>query len=142
MVNRNEASKCKIPKTDIFNEENKEAKALTEEHEKAFLQDLGQRTKHYMIALLMSNTGLRPGKAIALERRDINFSKKYIDVNRTFIERLRKVHNVPKTASSRRKVPLPDKIIPLLQEYMLMQPNKDPHAPLFQTETGSRHLFP
>lgn len=36
MVNKNEARKCKIPKDDILNEEEKEAKALTDEQEKAF----------------------------------------------------------------------------------------------------------
>lgn len=137
-VNKNEARECKIPKIDIFYEEETEARALTEEQEKAFLSELGRRSKHYMYALFMGNTGLRPGEALALTRSDIDFKRKCVKVTKTYIERLRKVQNAPKTDSSRRTVPIPDKIIPLLQEYMLMQPNKNSDAPLFQTETGKR----
>lgn len=141
MVNKNEARKCKIPKDDILNEEEKEAKALTDEQEKAFFAQLGRRTKHYMYALFMVNTGLRPGEALALSRSDINFTKKTVKVSKTYIAKLNKVQNVPKTASSKRTVPIPDKIIDLLKEYMLKQPNKKPNAPLFQTANGNRPTF-
>lgn len=141
MVNKNEARKCKIPKDDILNDEEKEAKALTDEQEKAFLFQLGRRTKHYMYALFMDNTGLRPGEALALSRSDINLTMKTVKVSKTYIAKLNKVQNVPKTASSKRTVPIPDKIIDLLKEYMLKQPNKQPDAPLFQTSNGNRPTF-
>lgn len=138
MVIKNEARKCRIPKSDILNEEEKEAKALTEEQEKAFYFQLGRRTKHFMYALFMGNTGLRPGEALALSRSDINFNKKTAKVTKTYIEKLKKVQNAPKTTSSKRTVPIPEKIIPLLQEYMMKQLNKKSDAPLFQTAAGNR----
>ncbi len=74
MVIKNESRKATIPKNDIllFEESELEAKALTEEQEKVFFYQLGRRTKHFMYALFMANTGLRPGEAIALNRSDID----------------------------------------------------------------------
>ncbi|MHB8061329.1 MAG: tyrosine-type recombinase/integrase [Ruminiclostridium sp.] len=138
MVNKNEARKAIIPKGDILDSEEKEAKALTEEQENAFLHQLGRRSKHFMYALFMGNTGLRPGETTALNRSDIDFKKKTVKVTKTYLAKQKKVQNAPKTASSKRTVPIPSDIIKLLQEYMLKQPNKKPDAPLFQTETGSR----
>jgi len=138
MVIKNEARKAIIPKNDILEFEEKEAKALTEEQENHFLYQIGRRSKYYMYALLMGNTGLRPGEALALIRSDIDFKKKTVKVTKTYLEKQKKVQNAPKTASSKRIVPIPNDIFRLLQEYMLKQPNKKPDAPLFQTSTGSR----
>lgn len=139
MVIKNEARKAIIPKNDILlSDDDPAAKALTEEQEKAFFYQLGRRTKHYMYALFMGNTGLRPGEALALSRSDVNIKKRTVKVNKTYLEKQKKIQNAPKTESSRRTVPIPLDIIKLLEEYMLKQPNKKPDAPLFQTETGSR----
>jgi len=138
MIPKNEARKVKIPKNDLIEDDEREAKALTEEQEKAFLHELGRRTKHYMYALFMANTGLRPGEALALNRKDVDFEKKTVKVTKTFLDRQKKIQNAPKTSSSKRTVPIPDAVIPLLKEYMLKQPNQRSDAPLFQTETGNR----
>jgi integrase len=140
MVIKNEARKAIIPKNDLLeaDSEDKEAKALTEEQESAFLYQLGRRSKYFMYALFMGNTGLRPGETIALIRSDVDFKKKTVKVTKTYLEKQKKVQNVPKTVSSKRTVPIPEDIIKLLQEYMLQQPNKKPDAPLFQTSTGQR----
>lgn len=139
IVIKNEARKCKIPKNDILLiDDEPEAKALTEDQEKAFLCQVGRRTKHYMYALFMDNTGLRPGEALALTRADVDLKKKTVKVTKTYLDRQKKIQNAPKTDSSRRTVPIPSDIIKLLEEYMLKQPNKKPDAPLFQTATGRR----
>lgn len=136
-LNNNPAAGLFIPKSQDDQEE-KEAKALNDDESKKFLFELGRRTKHFMYALFMKNTGLRPGEALALSRNDVDFSKKCVQVNKTYIEKTKKVQNVPKTESSRRTVPIPDNIVPLLKEYMMRQPKKKPEEPLFQTETGKR----
>ncbi|QNU67231.1 site-specific integrase [Ruminiclostridium herbifermentans] len=140
MVIKNEARKTIIPKNDIllFDEDEAEKKALTEEQEKAFLYQLGRRTKHFMYALFMDNTGLRPGEALALNRSDIDTKKRTVKVTKTYLEKQKKIQNATKTESSRRTIPIPADIIKLLDEYMLKQPNKKPNDPLFQTEKGKR----
>mgnify|MGYP000991010393 CR=1 FL=1 len=138
MIIKNEARKVQIPKNNLIESDDKEAKALAEQQEIDFLNELGQRSKYYMYALFMLNTGLRPGEALALNRKDVNLAKKTVNVNKTYLERQKKIQNTPKTASSRRTVPIPENIIPLLKEYMLKQPKQKPDDPLFQTETGKR----
>jgi integrase len=140
MINKNVARKAVIPKNDIllFDEGEEEAKALTEEQEKAFFHQLGRRSKYYMYALFMVNTGLRPGEALALCRSDINLKKRTVKVTKTYLDRQKKIQNAPKTDSSRRTVPIPADIIKLLEEYMLKQPGKKPNDPLFQTDKGNR----
>ena len=139
LVIKNEARKCTIPKGDILlTEIEPEAKALTEDQEKSFFYQLGRRSKYYMFALFMVNTGLRPGEAIALFRSDVDLKKRTVKVTKTFLEKQKKVQYAPKTESSRRTVPIPSDIIRLLEEYMLKQPKKKPNDPLFQTDTGDR----
>lgn len=140
LVIKNEARKAIIPKNDLLesDSEEKEVKALTEEQENAFLYQLGRRSKHFMYAIFMCNTGLRPGEALALYRSDIDFQKKTVKVTKTYLGKQKKIQNVTKTASSRRIVPIPEDVIKLLQEYMLKQPDKKADAPLFQTSNGQR----
>lgn len=139
LVIKNEARKCRIPKNNIvLTDEDSDAKALTEEQEKAFLYQLGRRTKHYMYALFMANTGLRPGEALALTRSDVNLKKRTVRVTKTYLDRQKRIQHAPKTESSRRTVPIPSEIVKLLEEYMLKQPDKKPDAPLFQTDAGNR----
>jgi len=91
-----------------------------------------------MYGFFMLNTGLRPGESLALNRSDINFEKNTVKVNKTYLEKEKKVQNSTKTAASRRTVPIPDDTIPLLKEYMLKQPKQKPADPLFQTKSGNR----
>jgi integrase len=86
MVIKNEARKAIIPKNSILLEEDEsEAKALTEKLEKAFLYQLGRRSKHFMYALFMDNTGLRPGEALALIRSDVDIKKRTVKVTKTYL---------------------------------------------------------
>jgi len=135
MIQKNYARKLIIP-TD-FNEEEC-VKALTTDQCNAFLYQIGRRTKHYMYALFMLNTGLRPGEALALARADVDLKAKTVKVRKTYLEKEKRIQNSTKTEASRRTVPIPDETVPLLREYMLKQPYQKPSDPLFQTQTGKR----
>lgn len=135
MISKNPARKLIIPKD--FNDEEL-VKSLTIEQCDLFLYQLGRRTKHFMYAFFMLNTGLRPGEALALSRGDVDLKKKIVKVRKTYLEKEKKVQNSTKTEASRRTVPIPDNTIPLLMEYMFKQPKRKPDDPLFQTETGNR----
>jgi integrase len=91
-----------------------------------------------MYAFFMLNTGLRPGEALALQRKDVDLKKRTVKVNKTYLEKEKKIQNSTKTLSSKRIVPIPSDTVKLLKQYMLKQPKKDPEDPLFQTETGRR----
>lgn len=136
MIIKNPARGVIIPKNNVS--ENTEAKALTTEQCDAFMNQLGKRSKYFMYAFFMLNTGLRPGEALALNREDINLKKKTVRVNKTYLERDKKNQNSTKTFASKRVVPIPDATISLLKEYMLKQPKQDSKDPLFQTSTGNR----
>jgi integrase len=138
LIIKNPAKHATIPKVSSESSEDKDAKALTTEQCEDFMEQLGRRTKHYMYAFFMLNTGLRPGEALALTRADIDLKKKTVKVNKTYLERSKKVQNSTKTVASKRTVPIPDNTIKLLTQYMLKQPKKKPEDPLFQTETGKR----
>ncbi|ACL77607.1 tyrosine-type recombinase/integrase [Ruminiclostridium cellulolyticum] len=137
-INKNPARHVTIPRTDEDDAEESNTKALNDTQLDAFLYQIGRRSKYFMYAFFMLNTGLRPGEALALTRSDIDFTTNKIKVTKTYIEKLKKVQNSTKTASSRRKVPIPSEMISLLKEYMLQQPKKEPTDPLFQTATGKR----
>ena len=128
--------KLVIPKD--FNVDEEDVKALTVEQCNAFLYQLGRRTKHFMYAFFMLNTGLRPGEALALTRADVDLKKKTVKVRKTYLEKEKKIQYSTKTEASRRTVPIPDDTVSLLREYMLKQPKKKPEDPLFQTSTGKR----
>jgi integrase len=134
-IPKNYARKLTIPKD---NDDEEEVKALMVEQCDAFLHQLGRRTKYYMYAFFMLNTGLRPGEALALTRADVDLKKKIVKVRKTYLEKEKKVQNSPKTESSRRTVPIPDNTVTLLKEYMLKQPKQKPEDPLFQTASGRR----
>lgn len=135
-IPKNYARKLTIPRD--FDDEGEFIKALNVEQCNAFLYQLGRRTKHFMFAFLMLNTGLRPGENLALNRADVDLKKKTIKVRKTYLEKEKKIQNSTKTEASRRTVPIPDDTIPLLKEYLLKQPKQKPEDPLFQTASGKR----
>lgn len=137
-INKNPARHVTIPRTDENDTEESNAKALNVSQLDAFLHQIGRRSKYFMYAFFMLNTGLRPGEALALTRSDIDFTVNKVKVTKTYIEKTKKIQNSTKTVSSRRKVPIPSELMGLLREYMLQQTKKDQGDPLFQTAIGIR----
>ena len=127
-----------IPKDEIIDEEEKNARALTDEQLVDFLKEM-ERSNYYMLALFMSKTGLRPGEAIALNRCDLLFDSNKVRVTKTYLKEAKdKTQESTKTTSSKRTIPVPSGIMSLMKLYMMRQPNKDKNAPLFQTLKGTR----
>lgn len=136
MIVKNPARFVIVPKGTDKDDE-KDAKALTEEEYKDFMNEMRNRSNYYAFAVFMGSTGLRPGEAIALTRSDLDFNKKTVRVNKTFVRAIKGVQNSTKTTSSKRVVPVPDSLLSLMREYMMRQPNQRPESPLFQTLNGT-----
>lgn len=112
------------------------AKALTEKELRDFLLEM-ESSNYYVLALFMSNTGLRPGETIALNRKDILGNK--INVDKTYVKGAKNnIQNETKTKTSKRIVPIPSDLALLMKEYMIKQLNQKPNDPLFQTLKGTR----
>lgn len=74
-----------------------------------------KRDKLYGIILCLY-TGLRIGEVIALQWSDIDFKRGILTVSRTaYDEKGGIVFDEPKTASSRRAIPLPKQLLPMLK---------------------------
>lgn len=97
----------------------KAARAL-EPHEVARLLEEAERSKSPDMALLlrlMLATGLRRGEALALQWRDIDFTRGELTVWRSWTKVEGKgTFSAPKTRHARRKVPLPRGLLLRLQE--------------------------
>ena len=87
--------------------------------EQAVMNDKRDKMKGIIVCLY---TGIRLGELLALEWSDINFGKSELTVNRTCHDSKNKngefcrVTNLPKTATSRRVIPIPIQILPILRE--------------------------
>ncbi|MDP4116196.1 MAG: tyrosine-type recombinase/integrase, partial [Bacteroidota bacterium] len=132
----NPARKVTIPHTD--EEDEGKIKALTNKEYELFMEEMSKRSSYFCFADFMGNTGLRPGEAVALNRRDLDIKNKYVTVNKTFVRNAENKKNSPKTRSSKRTVPVPESTIRLMKEYMLRQKNQKPDDPLFQSLYNNR----
>lgn len=86
--------------------------------EQAVLTD--RRPKMFGIILCLY-TGLRIGELLALEWSDIDFAKSELSVTKTCHDAktengYRRITDTPKTANSRRIIPIPKQILPLMRE--------------------------
>ena len=92
-------------------------RALTEEEQAAFMEEM--RTDHYyeLVALLIS-TGMRCGEACALEWNDIDYAKNVIHINKTVTYNEQGepyVGDSPKTEAGIRDIPMTDNIKKILR---------------------------
>lgn len=94
-----------------------EAKHLTPESVREIL-DAASGSRYEPVLRLISATGLRRGEAIGLEWSDIQFEKKLMRVRFT-VSRVQGqlIKTSPKTANSRREIPLSDGVIQLLKTH-------------------------
>lgn len=100
-------------------------RTLTFEQQKKLVQtiymNLSSKTSAYMIVLF---TGLRIGEICGLQMKDISLSQKTISINKTiqriYEKKKGKSHlyiGPPKTATSRRTIPIPDALIPIIERF-------------------------
>lgn len=94
----------------------------TEEQRKMERAILADKRKRMFGVLICLYTGLRIGELLALKWEDLDFTSGIISVNATCHDgtdakgKLCRITNSPKTASSKRLVPIPDKLLILLKE--------------------------
>ena len=87
--------------------------------EQAVMQD---KRKKMLGIILCLYTGLRIGELLALEWSDIDFQKGLLTVNKSCHDgkdetgKYCRMTETPKTAKSRREIPLPKQIVPVLKE--------------------------
>ena len=87
--------------------------------EQAVMKDRREKMKGVVVCLY---TGLRIGELLALEWSDINFQKAELTVSKTCHDGKNKngtfcrITDTPKTSHSRRVIPLPKQLLPLLKE--------------------------
>lgn len=116
MIAKNPALKVKLPKR-----EKKEARVLSVEEQKMFVE-AAKRYEQPEVFLLILATGLRIGEALALTWNDIDFENKVLHVKRTCImrrdEKLGKYvidYALPKTEKSARDIPLLPEALEVLE---------------------------
>jgi integrase len=112
------------------------ARAMDEKVLAAFLKQLSGNPYEVPILFLL-NTGLRSGELCALDIRDY---KQRIRIERTWSKALNAVQDQPKTESSKRTIPKPAALEPVMTLYMFTLPRKEPTSPLFQTTVHRRGL--
>lgn len=84
-----------------------------------FRNSIQDKPSAYMCFEVLFWTGIREGELLALTEEDINFKENYIDINKTY-QRIngKDVISPPKTAKSKRKVPIPDFLCEELKKYI------------------------
>ncbi|HEY6411826.1 MAG TPA: site-specific integrase, partial [Ktedonobacteraceae bacterium] len=129
--------------------EKKDIAFLTQEQATRLLEAAKGRTIEPLIVLALA-TGMRRGEMLALEWPDIDFERKSVSVCKSLsyhdADGSGKKYKVetPKTASSKRTIPLPDFAIEALQQHRHVQREQRARAPtwdqtllVFTNSTGS-----
>jgi integrase len=134
MLARNPADYVDLPKRKASSK----TRALSKQEVERFIEAT-RRSKWHTFFHLMVGTGLRPSKALALTWKDVDLAKGTLTVRHSLgwlKGEKRFVFNDPKTASSRRTVPLPYGLVKLLSEHMTAQFEKGFTELVFCTRAG------
>ena len=119
-LQKNPAENLKLKHRDNDSEERR---VLTREEQKIF-KEYSQNTLYNNAYCLVLETGLRAGEIGGLQWNDIDFDKKIIYVQRTILQDAQKggfYFGEPKTKKSKRKIPLTNEAISILNNQKLMQ---------------------
>ncbi|MBD5485736.1 MAG: tyrosine-type recombinase/integrase [Lachnospiraceae bacterium] len=119
-LQKNPAENLKLKHRDNDSEERR---VLTREEQKIF-KEYSQNTLYNNAYCLVLETGLRAGEIGGLQWNDIDFDKKVIYVQRTILQDAQKggfYFGEPKTKKSKRKIPLTNEAISILNNQKLMQ---------------------
>lgn len=92
-------------------------RALTEEEQKIFMQEM-KKDFYYEIVALMICSGLRIGEAAALKWSDIDYVNNVIHINKTIARDINNkiTLNTPKSAAGKRDIPLTPNIKQILKQ--------------------------
>lgn len=100
-----------------------ERRVLTRAEQKVFIQ-YAKKSIYYNAFSLVLETGLRVGEIGGLQWQDIDFENKFLSVERTILQDAQKggfYFGSPKSKHSRRKVPLTDEAIKVLNDQKQLQ---------------------
>lgn len=121
-INKNPAIYCVLPKMTKSN-----VKALAPEDMTKIINTLDKGNTYDLLILTDLLTGLRQGELLALNWSDIDFENNNINVNKSLsiiknrdenkTTKFTQVIKDPKTESSKRIVPLPESIVPILKKH-------------------------
>ncbi len=117
MLPSNPCSGAELPRA-----RQKEAQVLTVE-EVARLVKVFRGTRHEVLLLVALTTGMRPSEYLALQWKDIDFDGARIQVRRSLDWRYKGKwqFSEPKTARSRRSIPIPTEVVRGLQQHRRVQ---------------------
>ncbi|MBS3976616.1 MAG: site-specific integrase [Syntrophomonadaceae bacterium] len=117
-IHRNPADLVDLPR-----QQRKEMRAFTPAQAAEFMRAIVYSSLKTLFSLLLAS-GMRPSEALGLKWTDINFATGRVTVQRTLI-RIRGQKNwrleEPKTAKSRRVIPLPPTVLADLEEHKIAQ---------------------
>lgn len=108
---------------DLPQNHRKEMKALSPEEAKHFL-DAAKKDKWFIIFSLAISTGMRPEEYLGLQWKDIDFEKERATVQRALVWKRKGGGwslQEPKTAQSRRSIPLPSSVMNELKKHRKRQ---------------------
>jgi len=112
IIRENPVPLATLPKA----EEHKEPRVMTVNEQKQFLEYAKDSYLHNMFELALS-TGMRSGELRGLEWKNVDINNKVIHVYRTLVYVNNDYHlDTPKTASSRRDIPMLDNVVVLLKQ--------------------------
>jgi integrase len=117
MLSSNPAAFVDLPK-----KERKEMQAITSVDAPRFLE-AAKADRYFALFALVLETGLRPSECFALRRSDINFERGDVIVQRKLIWKRDGTYYIgePKTARSRRNVPLSPQLLDILKHHLSRQ---------------------
>lgn len=115
IVSRNPCTNVKLPPRNKVQKK----RALTELEIDAIKNCKFSLREKAFVEILYS-TGIRRGEALGLMKSDINFTRKELSINRSvyFLNNNQPDIKIPKTRNSIRTIPIPDKLVKLLKDYI------------------------
>lgn len=119
-LQKNPAENLKIKRR---NNDSEERRVLTREEQNIF-KEYSKNTLYNNAYCLVLETGLRAGEVGGLQWKDIDFDNKVINVQRTILQDSQKggfYFGEPKTIKSKRKIPLTNEAIAILNNQKLLQ---------------------
>lgn len=117
MISNNPAAFVDLPK-----KERKEMQAITSVDAPGFLE-AAKADRYFALFALILETGLRPSECFALRRSDINFERGDVTVQHKLIWKRDGSYYIgePKTARSRRNVPMSPQLLDILKHHLSHQ---------------------